>query len=67
MHYSITGSAFVSVTYKPFSFSFPLPPENGSTSPVLAFALSPRPNHTYVFKREPPEGCEKIRAFEEAA
>ncbi|CAI5790116.1 Hypothetical predicted protein [Podarcis lilfordi] len=41
--------------------------ENGSTSPVLAFALSPRPNHTYVFKREPPEGCEKIRAFEEAA
>ncbi|XP_044300388.1 protein FAM117A isoform X2 [Varanus komodoensis] len=40
--------------------------ENGNTSPVLAFALSsPRPNHTYVFKREPPEGCEKIRAFEE--
>ncbi|XP_062993781.1 protein FAM117A isoform X1 [Elgaria multicarinata webbii] len=41
--------------------------ENGNTSPVLAFALSPRPNHTYVFKREPPEGCEKIRAFEEVA
>ncbi|XP_066484865.1 solute carrier family 35 member B1 isoform X2 [Tiliqua scincoides] len=40
--------------------------ENGNTSPVLAFALSPRPNHTYVFKREPPEGCEKVRAFEEA-
>lgn len=40
--------------------------ENGNSSPVLAFALSPRPNHTYVFKREPPEGCEKIRAFEEA-
>ncbi|XP_007422570.1 protein FAM117A isoform X2 [Python bivittatus] len=39
--------------------------ENGSTSPVFAFALSPRPNHTYVFKREPPEGCEKIHAFEE--
>ncbi|XP_042327853.1 protein FAM117A isoform X2 [Sceloporus undulatus] len=39
--------------------------ENSSTSPVLAFALSPRPNHTYVFKREPPEGCEKVRAFEE--
>ncbi|KAL7977199.1 hypothetical protein Chor_009148 [Crotalus horridus] len=39
--------------------------ENGITSPVLAFALSPRPNHTYVFKREPPEGCEKIHASEE--
>ncbi|XP_054848225.1 protein FAM117A [Eublepharis macularius] len=39
--------------------------ENGNSSPVLVFALSPRPNHTYVFKREPPEGCEKIRASEE--
>ncbi|KAJ7313697.1 hypothetical protein JRQ81_005318 [Phrynocephalus forsythii] len=40
--------------------------EDSNTSPVVAFALSPRPNHTYVFKREPPEGCEKIRAFDEA-
>ncbi|ETE62018.1 hypothetical protein L345_12229, partial [Ophiophagus hannah] len=40
--------------------------ENGSTSPALAFVLSPHPNHTYVFKREPPEGCEKIHASEEA-
>uniref|UniRef100_A0A8C6XIH6 Family with sequence similarity 117 member A n=1 Tax=Naja naja TaxID=35670 RepID=A0A8C6XIH6_NAJNA len=40
--------------------------ENGSTSPALAFAPSPHPNHTYVFKREPPEGCEKIHASEEA-
>ncbi|XP_058038027.1 protein FAM117A isoform X5 [Ahaetulla prasina] len=39
--------------------------ENGITSPVLSFALTPRPNHTYVFKREPPEGCEKIHASEE--
>ncbi|NXJ98515.1 F117A protein, partial [Corythaixoides concolor] len=39
--------------------------EEGSPSPVLAFAASPRPNHSYVFKREPPEGCEKVRAFEE--
>ncbi|XP_013930633.1 PREDICTED: protein FAM117A isoform X2 [Thamnophis sirtalis] len=39
--------------------------ENGSTSPDLSFALSPHPNHTYVFKREPPEGCEKIHASEE--
>ncbi|XP_010017917.1 PREDICTED: protein FAM117A, partial [Nestor notabilis] len=41
--------------------------EEGSPSPVLAFASSPRPNHSYMFKREPPEGCEKIRAFEEAS
>ncbi|KAM8795189.1 protein FAM117A [Eudromia elegans] len=41
--------------------------EGGSPSPVLAFASSPRPNHSYMFKREPPEGCEKVRAFEEAA
>ncbi|XP_020853069.1 protein FAM117A isoform X4 [Phascolarctos cinereus] len=40
--------------------------EDDSPSPVLAFASSPRPNHSYVFKREPPEGCEKVRAFEEA-
>ncbi|XP_068775461.1 protein FAM117A isoform X2 [Struthio camelus] len=40
--------------------------EDGSPSPVLAFASSPRPNHSYMFKREPPEGCEKVRAFEEA-
>ncbi|XP_055553822.1 protein FAM117A isoform X4 [Falco cherrug] len=41
--------------------------EEGSPSPVLAFAASPRPNHSYMFKREPPEGCEKVRAFEEAS
>ncbi|XP_059583034.1 protein FAM117A isoform X4 [Alligator mississippiensis] len=40
--------------------------EDGSPSPVLAFASSPRPNHSYMFKREPPEGCERVRAFEEA-
>ncbi|NWX92274.1 F117A protein, partial [Nothoprocta ornata] len=41
--------------------------EAGSPSPGPAFAASPRPNHSYVFKREPPEGCEKVRAFEEAS
>uniref|UniRef100_A0A8V5H3E9 Uncharacterized protein n=1 Tax=Melopsittacus undulatus TaxID=13146 RepID=A0A8V5H3E9_MELUD len=39
----------------------------GSPSPVLAFTSSPRPNHSCVFKREPPEGCERVRAFEEAS
>ncbi|NXC25845.1 F117A protein, partial [Campylorhamphus procurvoides] len=37
-----------------------------SPSPVPAFASSPRPNHSYMFKREPPEGCERVLAFEEA-
>ncbi|NWX21323.1 F117A protein, partial [Aegotheles bennettii] len=41
--------------------------EESSPSPVLAFAASPRPNHSYMFKREPPEGCEKVWAFEEAS
>ncbi|XP_075417764.1 protein FAM117A [Tenrec ecaudatus] len=41
--------------------------EEGSPSPVLASAASPRPNHSYVFKREPPEGCERVRVFEEAS
>nr|XP_055050391.1 protein FAM117A isoform X1 [Misgurnus anguillicaudatus] len=27
---------------------------------------SPRPNKTYVFQREPPEGCERVRVSEEA-
>ncbi|XP_039769574.1 protein FAM117A, partial [Ornithorhynchus anatinus] len=40
--------------------------EPGSPSPVPASASSPRPNHSCVFKREPPEGCEKVQAFEEA-
>ncbi|CAB1320739.1 unnamed protein product [Coregonus sp. 'balchen'] len=29
------------------------------------FASSPKPNNSYMFKREPPEGCEKIKVFEE--
>ncbi|XP_065712294.2 protein FAM117A [Patagioenas fasciata] len=41
--------------------------DEGGSSPVPAFAASPRPNHSYVFKREPPEGCERVRAFEEAS
>ncbi|NXJ70155.1 F117A protein, partial [Rostratula benghalensis] len=48
------------------SQSDPREKEEGSPSPLLAFASSPLPNHSYVFKREPPEGCEKVRAFEEA-
>ncbi|XP_023573991.1 protein FAM117A isoform X2 [Octodon degus] len=51
---------------KAFSPGHPASLEDGSPSPVLAFAASPQPNHSYVFKREPPEGCERVRVFEEA-
>ncbi|XP_040124840.1 protein FAM117A isoform X1 [Ictidomys tridecemlineatus] len=51
---------------KAYSPGHPAFLEDGSPSPVLAFAASPRPNHSYVFKREPPEGCERVRVFEEA-
>ncbi|KAG7282948.1 hypothetical protein CRUP_028465, partial [Coryphaenoides rupestris] len=29
------------------------------------FATSPKPNNSYMFKREPPEGCERVKVFEE--
>ncbi|XP_040213163.1 protein FAM117B isoform X1 [Rana temporaria] len=39
--------------------------ENGNHSPLPKYATSPKPNNSYMFKREPPEGCEKVKAFEE--
>lgn len=39
--------------------------DKDSSSPLPKFASSPKPNNSYMFKREPPEGCEKIKAFEE--
>ncbi|KAI4896070.1 hypothetical protein NFI96_034421, partial [Prochilodus magdalenae] len=42
-----------------------LTPDSGSSSPLPKFASSPKPNNSYMFKREPPEGCEKIKVFEE--
>ncbi|XP_023658380.2 glucocorticoid-induced transcript 1 protein isoform X1 [Paramormyrops kingsleyae] len=41
--------------------------DGGSGSPLLKFASSPKPNNSYMFKREPPEGCERIKVFEEMA
>ncbi|RVE63089.1 hypothetical protein OJAV_G00164920 [Oryzias javanicus] len=35
------------------------------SSPLPKFATSPKPNNSYMFKREPPEGCEKIKVFDE--
>ncbi|XP_023665514.1 glucocorticoid induced 1a [Paramormyrops kingsleyae] len=40
--------------------------DSGSSSPLPKFASSPKPNNSYMFKREPPEGCERIKACEEA-
>ncbi|TNM94210.1 hypothetical protein fugu_002386 [Takifugu bimaculatus] len=39
--------------------------ELGPYSPLPKYAASPRPNNSYMFKREPPEGCEKVKVFEE--
>ncbi|XP_072927780.1 glucocorticoid-induced transcript 1 protein-like isoform X2 [Hemitrygon akajei] len=39
--------------------------DSGMNSPLLKYASSPKPNHSYMFKREPPEGCERVTAFEE--
>ncbi|XP_078080014.1 glucocorticoid-induced transcript 1 protein-like isoform X3 [Mustelus asterias] len=39
--------------------------DSGTSSPLLKYASSPKPNHSYMFKREPPEGCERVTAFEE--
>ncbi|NXE98558.1 F117A protein, partial [Menura novaehollandiae] len=40
--------------------------EGSSPSPLPDFASSPRPNHSCDFQREPPEGCERVRACGEA-
>ncbi|CAG04986.1 unnamed protein product, partial [Tetraodon nigroviridis] len=39
--------------------------ELGPYSPLPKYAASPRPNNSYMFKREPPEGCERVKVFEE--
>ncbi|XP_033855908.1 glucocorticoid-induced transcript 1 protein-like isoform X2 [Acipenser ruthenus] len=39
--------------------------DSGSSSPLPKFASSPKPNNSYMFKREPPEGCERVKVFEE--
>ncbi|TRY81517.1 hypothetical protein DNTS_003858, partial [Danionella cerebrum] len=39
--------------------------ELGPWSPLPKYASSPKPNNSYMFKREPPEGCERVKAFEE--
>lgn len=41
--------------------------ENGNHSPLPKYATSPKPNNSYMFKREPPEGCERVKAFDEGS
>ncbi|XP_078085006.1 protein FAM117B-like isoform X2 [Mustelus asterias] len=41
--------------------------ESGNSSPLPKYASSPKPNNSYDFKREPPEGCERVKAFEETS
>ncbi|XP_078138625.1 protein FAM117B-like, partial [Centroberyx gerrardi] len=33
------------------------------SSPVPQFSSSPKPNNSFLFKREPPEGCERVKVF----
>lgn len=48
------------------------PPDEVQPSSLLPLcssflpSCSPRPNKTYAFQREPPEGCEKVRVWDEA-
>ncbi|XP_073728633.1 glucocorticoid-induced transcript 1 protein isoform X2 [Misgurnus anguillicaudatus] len=39
--------------------------DNRTSSPVPRLTCSPKPNHSFTFKREPPEGCEKVKVFED--
>uniref|UniRef100_A0A4W5NA07 Glucocorticoid induced 1a n=1 Tax=Hucho hucho TaxID=62062 RepID=A0A4W5NA07_9TELE len=39
--------------------------DSGCSSPLPKFTTSPKPNNSYMFKREPPEGCERVKVFEE--
>ncbi|XP_035379392.1 protein FAM117B isoform X1 [Electrophorus electricus] len=39
--------------------------ELSQCSPLPKYASSPKPNNSYMFKREPPEGCEKVKVIEE--
>ncbi|XP_063159749.1 glucocorticoid-induced transcript 1 protein isoform X2 [Candoia aspera] len=41
--------------------------DSGSSSPLPKYASSPKPNNSYMFKREPPEGCERVKVFEEVS
>jgi len=39
--------------------------KESGVSPCPKFASSPRPNNSYMFKREPPEGAESVKAYKD--
>ncbi|XP_028836861.1 glucocorticoid-induced transcript 1 protein isoform X2 [Denticeps clupeoides] len=39
--------------------------DSRGSSPLPKYATSPKPNNSFTFKREPPEGCERVKVFEE--
>ncbi|XP_036429115.1 glucocorticoid-induced transcript 1 protein [Colossoma macropomum] len=45
--------------------SCPSPLLSGDADASVLLSSSPRPNKSYCFQREPPEGCERIRVCEE--
>eukprot|EP00063_Salmo_salar_P039274 XP_014014109.1 PREDICTED: protein FAM117A-like isoform X2 [Salmo salar] len=45
----------------------PLSSQRGWEPSPLLLSSSPRPNKSYCFQREPPEGCEKVRVCEETS
>ncbi|XP_057682658.1 protein FAM117A-like [Corythoichthys intestinalis] len=44
-----------------------LSPTSLSEADLLLMSSSPGPNKSYCFQREPPEGCEKVRVWEETS
>lgn len=46
-------------------FSCTIFPDLAPSSPLPKYASSPKPNNSYMFKREPPEGCERVKVFTE--
>ncbi|XP_072523811.1 protein FAM117A isoform X2 [Salminus brasiliensis] len=45
--------------------SCPSPLLSSDADAALLLSCSPRPNKSYCFQREPPEGCERVRVCEE--
>uniref|UniRef100_A0A4W5M440 Family with sequence similarity 117 member Aa n=1 Tax=Hucho hucho TaxID=62062 RepID=A0A4W5M440_9TELE len=45
----------------------PVSSQGGWEPSPLLLSSSPRPNKSYCFQREPPEGCEKVRVCEETS
>ncbi|XP_023655632.2 protein FAM117A-like [Paramormyrops kingsleyae] len=51
--------------YRTLSRSPPFPLGGAADPSFLQLSSSPRPNKSYSFQREPPEGCERVRVSED--